>query len=35
MDSCLKSPATCVSPAVYYVNCATCLYRGTETYERP
>ncbi len=31
--SCLKSAATCVSPAVYYVNCATCDYKGTDTYE--
>ena len=29
----LKSPATCVSKAVYYVNCATCRYKGTDTYE--
>lgn len=34
-DSCLKSEATCVSPAVYYENCSTCIYRGTETYEHP
>ena len=31
--SCLKSKATCVSPAVYYVNCGTCNYKGTDTYE--
>ena len=30
--SCLKSAATCVSPAVYYENCSTCYYKGTETY---
>ena len=29
----LASPATCVSKPVYYKNCATCLYKGTETYE--
>ena len=29
----LKSPATCVSKAVYYMNCGTCYYKGTETYE--
>ena len=29
----LKSEATCVSKAVYYVNCATCYYKGTDTYE--
>ena len=28
----LKSEATCISPAVYYENCATCLYKGTNTY---
>ena len=35
MDSCLKSPATCVSRAVYYENCAYCYYKGTGTYEYP
>ena len=29
----LKSEATCVSKAVYHVNCGTCYYKGTETYE--
>ena len=29
----LASPATCVSKAVYYKNCLTCNYKGTETYE--
>ena len=29
----LKSEATCVSKAVYYKNCSTCYYKGTETYE--
>ena len=29
----LKSPATCVSRPVYYMNCGTCYYKGTETYE--
>ena len=28
----LKSPATCVSRPVYYKNCGTCYYKGTETY---
>ena len=28
----LKSAATCISNAVYYTNCATCLYKGTDTY---
>ena len=28
----LKSAATCVSKAVYYKNCFTCYYQGTETY---
>lgn len=28
----LKSKATCVSPAVYYTNCSTCNYMGTDTY---
>ena len=28
----LKSPATCVSKPVYYKNCGTCYYKGTETY---
>ncbi len=35
VDACLKSPATCVSKAVYYENCGTCYYKGTETYEHP
>lgn len=29
----LASPATCVSKPVYYKNCGTCYYKGTETYE--
>ena len=29
----LKSPATCVSRPVYYMNCGTCYYKGTGTYE--
>ena len=32
VDACLKSKATCVSPAVYYENCASCLFKGTHTY---
>ena len=32
LASCLKSEATCVSPAVYYENCSTCWYKGTGTY---
>ena len=28
----LKSEATCVSKPVYYVNCTTCYYQGTDTY---
>ena len=28
----LKSPATCVSRPVYYMNCGPCYYKGTETY---
>ena len=31
----LKSEATCISPAVYYTNCASCYYKGTETYSDP
>ena len=31
----LKSKANCVSPAVYYENCYTCYYQGTETYTDP
>lgn len=31
----LKSAATCVSPAVYYKNCGSCYYKGTETYLDP
>ena len=38
-SSCLKSAATCVSPPVYYTNCAYCYHKGTDTYvstwERP
>ncbi len=30
--SLLKSEATCISPAVYYENCAYCLYKGTNTF---
>lgn len=29
----LASPATCVSKPVYYKNCSSCYYKGTETYE--
>ena len=35
VDACLKSKATCVSPAVYYENCASCLFKGTNTYSHP
>ena len=39
VSSCLKSAATCVSPPVYYTNCAYCYHKGTDTYvstwERP
>ena len=28
----LKSEATCISPPVYYTNCSTCYYKGTDTY---
>ena len=35
LSSCLKSAATCVSPAVYYVNCTACDYKGTDTYVHP
>ena len=35
VDACLKSKATCVSPAVYYENCASCLFKGTNTYYHP
>lgn len=28
----LASPATCVSKPVYYKNCGSCYYKGTETY---
>ena len=31
-ESLLKSAATCISPAVYYENCAYCLYKGTNTF---
>ena len=34
-SSCLKSAATCVSPAVYYTNCAYCYRKGTDTYVHP
>ena len=32
---CLKSAATCVSPPVYYTNCAYCYHKGTDTYVDP
>lgn len=32
VKACLKSEATCVSPAVYYENCSSCYYQGTNTY---
>ena len=32
---CLKSVATCVSPAVYYTNCDYCYHKGTDTYVDP
>ena len=32
---CLKSAATCVSPPVYYTNCAYCYRKGTDTYVDP
>ena len=32
---CLKSAATCVSPPVYYTNCAYCYRKGTDTYVHP
>ena len=35
LSSCLKSAATCVSPAVYYTNCAYCYHKGTDTYVDP
>lgn len=28
----LKSAATCISLPVYYTNCSTCYYKGTDTY---
>ena len=28
----LKSEATCISRPVYYMNCSTCYYKGTDTY---
>lgn len=28
----LKSEATCSSKAVYYKNCSSCYYKGTDTY---
>ena len=34
-SSCLKSAATCVSPPVYYTNCAYCYHKGTDTYVDP
>lgn len=34
-SSCLKSAATCVSPPVYYTNCAYCYHKGTDTYVHP
>ena len=34
-SSCLKSAATCVSPPVYYTNCAYCYRKGTDTYVDP
>ena len=35
VSSCLKSAATCVSPPVYYTNCAYCYHKGTDTYVHP
>ena len=35
VSSCLKSAATCVSPPVYYTNCAYCYHKGTDTYVDP
>ena len=32
---CLKSAATCISPAVYYTNCDYCDHKGTDTYVDP
>ena len=34
-SSCLKYAATCVSPPVYYTNCAYCYRKGTDTYVHP
>ena len=34
-SSCLKSAATCVSPPVYYTNCAYCYRKGTDTHVHP
>ena len=34
-SSCLKSAANCVSPPVYYTNCAYCYRKGTDTYVHP
>ena len=34
-SSCLKSAATCVSPPVYYTNCAYCYRKGTDSYVHP
>ena len=31
----LKSEATCISKAVYYTNCSSCYYKGTDTYVDP
>ena len=31
----LKSEATCISKAVYYTNCGSCYYKGTDTYVDP
>ena len=35
VSPCLKSAATCVSPPVYYTNCAYCYHKGTDTYVDP
>ena len=35
LSSCLKSASTCVSPPVYYTNCAYCYHKGTDTYVHP
>ena len=31
----LESAATCISKAVYYTNCGSCYYKGTDTYVDP